>query len=151
MRSLFLVLLLVGSAHGLFGPIGQLIGNVGDKLQAVTNHIGQTATNLWNGATGQVGNVIGNVVDSAGNVYGQLISTANGIQFASNFLWDNVFGPAYDMMIEGKVIFHLSIDNHLIIFQVDNYFLTINLETLLVPLVVVRFYRKIFFQKNMLN
>ena len=101
MRSLFLVLLLVGGAHGLFGPLGQLVNSFGDKLQAVTNQIGQTATNLWNGATGQIGTVVGNVVDSAGNVYGQLISTANGIQFAANFLWDNVFGPAYDLMVEG--------------------------------------------------
>jgi len=105
MRSLFFILLLVGTAHGLFGPLGQLITNVGDKLQSVTNQLGQTASNLWNGATGQVTNVIGNVVDSAGNVYGQLVSTANGIQFASNFLWDNVFGPAFDMMVEGGQLF----------------------------------------------
>jgi len=105
MRSLFLILLLVGTAHGLLGPIGQFIGNVGDKLQLVTNQIGQTASNLWNGATNQVNNVIGNIVDSAGNIHGQLVSTANGVQFAANFLWDNVFGPAYDMMIEGGQLF----------------------------------------------
>lgn len=105
MRSLFLILLLVGTAHGLFGTLGQLVSNVGDKLQSVTNLIGQSASNLWNGATGHVNNVIGNVVDSAGNVYGQLVSTANGVQFASNFLWDNVFGPAFDMMVEGGQLF----------------------------------------------
>ena len=107
MRSLFLILLLVGSAHGLFGSLGQLVNNVGGALQTVTNQIGQTATNLWNGATGQVSNVIGNVVDSAGNVYGQLVSTANGIQFAANFLWDNVFGPAHSLLIEGMMRFPL--------------------------------------------
>lgn len=87
MRSLFLILLLAGSAHGLFGSLGQLV------------------TNLWTGATGHVNSVIGNVVDSAGNVYGQLVSTANGIQFAANFLWDNVFGPAHGLLIEGRMNF----------------------------------------------
>lgn len=105
MRSVFLVLLLVGSAHGLFGTISNIVGGVTNTLTAVTNTIGQTASNLWNGATGAVGNVVGNVVDSAGNVYGQLVNTANGVQFASNFLWDNVFGPAYGMFVEGGQLF----------------------------------------------
>ena len=101
MRSLVVILFLIGSAHGFLSTIGNIVNSVGSTLQSVTNQIGQTATNLWNGATDHVSNVIGNVVDSAGNIYGQLVNTANGIQFASNFLWDNVFGPAYDMMIEG--------------------------------------------------
>lgn len=105
MRSLFLVLLLVGSAHGLFGTISNIVGGVTNTLSAVTSNIGQTASNLWNGATGAVGTVVGNVVDSAGNVYGQLVNTANGIQFAGNFLWDNIFGPAYDMFVEGGQLF----------------------------------------------
>jgi hypothetical protein len=104
MRSLFLVLLLVGTAHGFLGTISNLVGSIGNTIQSVTNQIGQTASNLINGATNQVNNVIGNVIDSAGNIHGQLVSTANGIQFASNFLWDNVFGPAYDMLIEGIFI-----------------------------------------------
>ncbi|CAF5224017.1 unnamed protein product [Rotaria magnacalcarata] len=109
MRSLFLILLLVGSAHAnIFGPITNLFNNVGNTIQTVTNQIGQTASNLWNGATNHVNNVIGNVVDSAGNIYGQLVNTANGIQFASNFLWDNIFGPAYDMFVEGKTILFYS-------------------------------------------
>lgn len=103
MRSLFLILLLVGSAHGFLRPIGNLLGNIGNTIQSVTNQIGQTAVNLWNGATNQVNSVIGNVVDSAGNIYGQLVSTVNGVQFVSNFLWDNVFGPAYDMLVEGRI------------------------------------------------
>jgi len=109
MRSLFLVLLLVGIAQG--GLLGNLISNVGNTIQSATNQISQAASNLWNGATNQVNNVIGNVVDSAGNIYGQLVSTANGVQFASNFLWDNVFGPAFDMMVEGKIIFPSCINN----------------------------------------
>ena len=108
MRSLLLILVLIGTTHGLLGTIGNLVGSVNDKLQSVTNQVGQTASNLWNGATNQVGNVVGNVVGTATNIHGQVISTVNGIQFASNFLWDNVFGPAYDMMIEGE--FLLSID-----------------------------------------
>ncbi|CAF3326959.1 unnamed protein product [Rotaria socialis] len=106
MRSLLLILLLVGSAHGgILGPISNLLNNVGNTIQTVTNQIGQTASNLWNGATNHVNNVIGNVVDSAGNIYGQLVDTANGIQFASNFLWDNIFGPAYDLFVEGGQLF----------------------------------------------
>ncbi|CAF0980950.1 unnamed protein product [Adineta ricciae] len=105
MRSLVLVLFLIGSAHGLFGTITNVINAVGNTVQTAANQIGQTVSNLWNGATNQVGTVIGNVVDSAGNVYGQLVNTANGVQFAANFLWDNVFGPAYDLMIEGGQLF----------------------------------------------
>ncbi|UJR28354.1 hypothetical protein I4U23_009596 [Adineta vaga] len=105
MRSLLLVFLLIGSAHGLFGTVTSLINNVGNTVQSAANQIGQTVSNLWNGATNQVNNVIGNVVDSAGNVYGQLVSTAHGVQFAGNFLWDNVFGPAYDLMVEGGQLF----------------------------------------------
>ncbi|CAF2395407.1 unnamed protein product [Rotaria sp. Silwood2] len=105
MRSLILLLLLVGTAHGLLGTISNLFNNVGNTIQSVTNQISQTATNLWNSATNQVNNVVGNVVDSAGNVYGQLVNTANGVQFAANFLWDNVFGPAYDMLVEGGQLF----------------------------------------------
>ncbi|CAF0815588.1 unnamed protein product [Rotaria sp. Silwood1] len=105
MRSLILLLLLVGTAHGLLGTIGNLINNVGNTIQSVTNQISQTATNLWNGATNQVNNVIGNVVDSAGNIYGQLVNTVNGIQFAATFLWDNTFSPAYDMLIEGTQLY----------------------------------------------
>ena len=128
MRSLFLVLLLVGSAHGLFGTISTIVGGVTNTLTAVTNGIGQTASNLWNGATGAVGTVVGNVVDSAGNVVGQLVNTANGVQFAANFLWDNVFGPAYDMFVEGKAkpICNGNLIDRL---QVDNCFSTINSAT----------------------
>ena len=104
MRSLVLVLFLIGSAHGLFGTITNVINTVGNTVQSAANQIGQTVSNLWNGATNQVGTVVGNVVDSAGNIYGQLVNTANGVQFAANFLWDNVFGPAYDLMIEGRKI-----------------------------------------------
>ena len=101
MRTLFLVFLLVGSAHGLLGSLGNLINNVGNSIQTVTNQIGQTATNLWNGATNHVNNVVGNIVDTANNAVGQVSNTVNGIQVDSGFLWDNVFGPAYDMLVEG--------------------------------------------------
>lgn len=104
MRSLLLLLLIVGSTQATArGPLSNIFSNIGNAIQSVTNQIGQTATNLWNGATNHVNNVIGNVVDSAGNIYGQLVETANGIQFAANFLWDNVFGPAHEMLIEGKL------------------------------------------------
>ncbi|CAF3501609.1 unnamed protein product [Rotaria sordida] len=105
MRSLILILLLVGTAHGLFGVVTDLLNTVGNVIQSTGNQLSQTATNIWNSATNQVNNVIGNVVDTAGNVYGQLIQTVNGVQFAANFLWDNVFGPAYDMFIEGGQLF----------------------------------------------
>jgi len=106
MRSLLVLLLLVGVSQGLFlGPISEILNNVGDKLQTVGNQLGQTASNLINGVTGHINNVAGNVVDSAGNVVGQLVNTANGIVFASNFLWENVFGPAYDMFIDGGALF----------------------------------------------
>jgi hypothetical protein len=106
MRSLFVLILLIGATQGfLFDSISEILDHVGDKLEELGNHIGQTATNLWNGVTGGVNNVVGNVVDSAGNIYGQIISTVNGLVFASNFLWDNVFGPAYDLLIEGGTLF----------------------------------------------
>jgi len=106
MRSLLVLLLLVGVSQGLFlGPISEILNNVGDKLQTVGNQLGQTASNLINGVTGHINNAVGNVVDSTGNVVGQLVNTANGIVFASNFLWENVFGPAYDMFIDGGALF----------------------------------------------
>ena len=102
MRSLLLVFLLAGTANGFFAPLTQLLTSVTGSLQAVSNQIGQTASNILNGATNHVNNAVGNVVDGAGNIYGQLVSTANGVQFAANFLWDNIFGPAYDLAIQGS-------------------------------------------------
>lgn len=104
MRTIFLVLVLIGIADARLLSLSSVLSGISNTIQTVTNTIGQTATNLWNTATGQVNNVIGNVVDSAGNVYGQLVNTANGVVFASNFLWDNVFGPAYDLFVEGKIL-----------------------------------------------
>ena len=102
MRSLLLVFLLAGTAHGFFAPLNQLLTGFTSSLQSVSNQIGQTASNIVNGAANHVNNAVGNVVDGAGNIYGQLVSTANGIQSATNFLWDNIFGPAYDLAIQGS-------------------------------------------------
>jgi hypothetical protein len=71
MRSLFIVFLLVGVSHGFLGTINHLIGDLSGNLQSITNHIVQTASNLWNGSTK-------NIVDD----HSQLVDTANGVQFA---------------------------------------------------------------------
>ena len=97
LHSLVIIFLLVGVSHGFLGPIDQLVGNIGDKFQSITNQIGQTASNLWNGVTG-------NIANNTGTVYNQLVDTNNEVQFAFNFLWDSVFSPTYDMMIEGKLM-----------------------------------------------
>lgn len=121
MRSILLLFLVFGASNAFLTPLNQLISGIGDKIQTVHNSITQTANNLWNGVTGQVNNVIGNVVDSAGNVYGQLVSTANGVKFTANFLWDNIFGPAYDLFIDGwlrRIFFFKNEKNRHLIQQV---------------------------------
>ncbi|CAF0771639.1 unnamed protein product [Adineta steineri] len=113
MRSLLLILLLVGSAHGLFsGTFSNALSTLTNAVSTVTGHVTNAVTGVGNVVTGLVGGVtnagatvLGNVVDAAGNIHGQLVSTANGMQFMGNFLWDNVMGPAYDMMIEGGQLF----------------------------------------------
>jgi len=87
MRVLFLTLLLVGLSQGF------MLGT----LSQISSSIGQAANNLWNGVTGHVNNV----VDAAGNIHGQIMDTVNGIQFVSNFLWENTFNPALELFLEG--------------------------------------------------
>jgi len=108
--SLFIVFLFIGISQGFFGSIGQAINNVGNTVNQVTNEVGNTANqlanqtgNIANQVTGEVGQAVDNVKTHVENVVGQILNIANGIQFAARFLWDSVFSPAFDMMIQGRV------------------------------------------------
>ena len=79
--SLFALFLVIGIAHGFLGPIGQVIDNVG-------------------GIGGQIPDKIKEEIDNAKT---GIESITNGIQFAAKFLWDVVFSPAFDLLIQGKV------------------------------------------------
>ncbi len=92
--SLFVVFLLIGISHAFLGPVGQAVGNLGNTIQSGINQGSQAAENALNDVKGQVEKAVE-----------QLLNAANGIQFAANFLWDNVFNPALDMMLEGKIYF----------------------------------------------
>merc|ERR1711972_29893 len=105
MRSLVLVLFLIGSAHGLLGTITNVLNNVGNSVQSAANQLAQTVSGAWDNAANQIGTVVGNVVDGVSNIHNQLVSTANTVQLGANFLWDNIFGPAYDLLIEGGQVF----------------------------------------------
>jgi len=118
MRASILILFLFPLAsHALFvnsltSAFQQVANTLTNAAQTAAGHVTNIATaalghatNAWNGLTGGVQNVVGNVVDSAGNIYGQVVSTINGIQFVSNFLWDNVFGPSLDMLLENGAVF----------------------------------------------
>jgi len=87
------------------GTLTNIFQQVGNTITNAANQVTNVATNVWNGVTNTVGNVVGNVVDTAGNIHGQIVSTINGIQFVSNFLWDNAFGPSLDMLLEGGQVF----------------------------------------------
>jgi len=87
------------------GTLTNVFQQVGNTISNAANHVTNVATNVWNGVTNTVGNVVGNVVDTAGNIHGQIVSTINGIQFVSNFLWDNAFGPSLDMLLENGQVF----------------------------------------------
>ncbi|CAF0885127.1 unnamed protein product [Rotaria sp. Silwood1] len=88
--TLFIIFLLIGISHGVFGPISQIVNNVGDTFQSTANQIGQTIENSWNNITRHIENAIS-----------QLVNTANGIEVTADFLWEQVFNPAFDMMIQG--------------------------------------------------
>merc|ERR1711972_440441 len=88
MRSLVLVLFLIGSAHGLLGTITNVLNNVGNSVQSAANQLAQTVSGAWDNAANQIGTVVANVVE-----------------LGANFLWDNIFGPAYDLLIEGGQVF----------------------------------------------
>ncbi|CAF0816143.1 unnamed protein product [Didymodactylos carnosus] len=113
MRTLLLLFLLPLASQAFLADTFQHLGNVitnaaqnlGNLIQTTAEDIATGATNIWNGVTTGVNQVVGNVVDSAGNIYGSFINTINGIQFVSTFLWDNAFGPALDMLLEGGAVF----------------------------------------------
>jgi predicted PurR-regulated permease PerM len=104
--SLFVVFLFIGVSHGFFGSIGQAINNAGNTINQGVNEVGnavnQVANETSNIAT-QVTNEIDNAKTQVENVVGQILNIANGIQFAARFLWDSVFSPAFDMMIQGRI------------------------------------------------
>lgn len=89
--TLFIVFLLIGVSHGFFRPISQIVNNVGNTVQTTANQLGQTAESFWKDVTNHIGTVIG-----------RLVNTVQEIQRAAEFLWDNVFSPAFDKMIQGK-------------------------------------------------
>jgi hypothetical protein len=111
--SLFVVFLLVGISHGLFGPVGQIVGNIGNvgNVGNVGN-IGDTIQSGINGAGQTAGNLLNDVKDQVEKVIYEIINAANGIQFAANFLWDNVFSPALDMMLQGKLYLESNIKDN---------------------------------------
>jgi phage-related protein len=95
--SLLAVFLLIGIAHGFFGSIGQAIDNIGGTINQVANETGNIAGQI-DGAKTEVENVVG-----------QILNIANGIQFAAKFLWDTVFSPAFDMLIQGRIYYLLNL------------------------------------------
>jgi F0F1-type ATP synthase membrane subunit b/b' len=107
--SLFIVFLFIGISQGFLGSINQAINNAGNNIQSGINEATNQVDNAVQGATNEVGAAVENAVNEAEkeveHVIGQLLDLANGIKFAANFLWDTVFSPAFDMIIQG--IIHL--------------------------------------------
>ena len=103
--SLFIVFLLIGVSHGFFGNIGQSISNIGNTVEGATNEAGKVVEEATNEAGKVVEGAVTDIKEQVENVVSQLLSIANGIQFAANFLWDSVFSPAFDMMIQGKIYY----------------------------------------------
>ncbi|CAF2410625.1 unnamed protein product [Rotaria sp. Silwood2] len=88
--TLFIIFLLSGISHGFFGPLSQVVNNVGNTVQSTANQIGQTVENSWNNITRHIENAID-----------QLVNNANQIEVTASFLWEQVFNPAFDMMTQG--------------------------------------------------
>lgn len=97
--SIIIVFLCIGISHGFFGNIGQGIGNIGKEIETGINEVG----NKVDEATNEVENIANEVKETVEEVVTRILNIANGIQFAANFLWENVFSPTFDMIIAGKI------------------------------------------------
>jgi phage-related protein len=113
--SLFIVFLLVGVSHSLFGPIGQTINNLGNSINSGANGIGSSigsATNQIGSSVQLVENFLTDLRGHVDKVIRELLSSVNQLQSAATFLWDNVFSPAFDMLTKGTNSFYLIPNAH---------------------------------------
>lgn len=115
--SFVIVFLLIGVSHCFFGPVGQVINNVGNSVNSAANNVG----NSVNQATNQVGNSVHSSISHLGQVVEQLLNdirahvdtfirellnSINVLQSVANSLWDNVFSPAFDLLTKGIIYFY---------------------------------------------
>jgi predicted PurR-regulated permease PerM len=101
--SLFILFLLIGISHGFFGNIGQAITDLGNNVNQGVNEAGNQVQNGIDQAGQEAENALNNVEKELEKFVSILLDVASGIQFAANFLWDSIFSPAFDMIIDGKI------------------------------------------------
>lgn len=91
MKYSFVILLIsLGVCQGLFGSIGQAVNNIGNAANQLKTDAESTA------------NQVKTHVESS---IGQLLNIVNGIRFSAKFLWETVFNPTFDLIIQSSIAF----------------------------------------------
>lgn len=82
-----------------------LAGTVVNTVSGVANNVINTATNVGGSIVNGATNLATGVVNGVSNTVDTVTSTVNTVQFIGQFLWDNAFNPALEVLGTNTAIF----------------------------------------------
>ena len=80
-------------------PLDQIKNEVGNGINQVVSEVTGTVDEIGQG----VENIIDDVKTEVEKIVGQILNIVNGIQFATQLLWDVFFSPTFDAIMLGTI------------------------------------------------